>query len=513
MAPTDPATRPDAEVVIIGGGLGGLSAGALLARAGHRVLLLEKNERPGGCAQTFVRGDYVFDPAVHFTIDAGPGGYTPKLLDHLGVADRVRFVPAELTYRAHYPDLVIDAPPGRDRFLETHQGLFPDAAAGLERLFDMRQDLFAQLASLPQKLDPRTLEDALERCPLVFRHRLSTLGQVLGEYLPDGRAAAAIASIWPYVGTAPSRVSFLLYNQMLESMHAGVYYPLGSFQTLADALAAAIVEHGGEVRCGSTVTKIITDDRRVTGVELDGTEAVSATAVISNIDARRTYRELLDPDLLPTPLARRLDRSTLSPSAFVLYGVLDRDPVELGLAAETLIFDDWDHERSWRELGRRPGGIWVSVPTMIDSGLAPPGTHLGIITSLVPAGADGRWRERRAEATQRLLATVDAMVPGLAAAFNVVETATPDTFARYTGSDGGAAYGWENVPSQTASKRLPHRSPVDGLYLCGQWVEEGTSSLRVLTSGRVTAAMVSGDLDGEPVPDFGGPSFIRQPVG
>lgn len=503
--------QPDTDVVIIGAGLGGLSAGALLTAAGLRVTVIEKNERPGGCAQTFVRDGVTFDPAIHFTIDAGPGGYTPKLLQHLGVADQVSFVATERTYRAYYPGTVIDAPPGRDAFLAAHQKLFPAAADGLQRLFEMRQDLFAQLASLPQKIDPDGLDEAYARCPLVFRHRMSTLAEVLDEFLDDPHATAAMASIWPYVGTAPSRVSFLLFNQMLESMHAGTYYALGSFQTLADALADAITDNGGALLCGHRATKISIDAGRVSGVEIDGADTISASAVISNIDARQTYQQLIDGATLPTGLARRLDRSKLSPSAFVLYGWFDCDPRELGLAEETLIFDDWDHERTWKELqSQTPGGIWISAPSMIDPSLAPDGRQLGIITSLVPATADGSWRDRKQQATAQLLEVVDRAGPDVSAHFTVAETATPDTLHRYTGTCGGAAYGWENIPSQTASKRLGHRGPFDGLYLCGHWTEEGTSSLRVLTSGRNTAALVGAEL-GAPraVPDFGGPSFIQ----
>lgn len=500
----------DFDVVVIGGGLGGLSAAALLARSGHHVALVEKNEQTGGCAQAFQRGEYTFDPAIHFTIDAGPGGFTPTMLDHLGVADQVTFCETDLTYRALYPELTVDAPPGREAFLAEHQRLFPQDAEGLGRLFEMRQALFAQLAALPQKVDPRGLEDALAAAPLVFKYRMATVADVLDEYLDDSRAKAAVASIWPYVGSPPERMSFLLFNQMLESMHAGTYTAIGGFQTLADALTKAIADHGGTVLCGEPVTSILVDDGRARGVEIGQGRRLSAGAVVSNVDARHTFETLVGQDHLPGSLARTLARHRLSPSAFVLYGTFDTAPSDLGLDSETFINTDWDHEATWAGLhAGEPGGIWISAPSLVDDTLAPSGTELGIITSLTPPEADGSWRSRREDYALRLLATVEQMVPGVTDSFNTVDIATPDTFARYTGSAGGAAYGWENIPSQTASKRLPHRTPLPGLFLSGHWAEEGTSSLRVLTSGRATAALVAGDLRrGDPVPDFGGPSFL-----
>lgn len=505
-----PAGSAEYDVAIIGSGLGGLSAAALLARAGISAVVVERNTQTGGYARAFQRDGYTFDPAIHFTMDAGPGGFTPAMLAHLGVADQVEFVATPDTYQARFPGMTIDALPGRQQFLATHQELFPDQANGLARLFDMRRDMFAQLAALPQKVGPGGLDEAMAAAPLVFRHRMSTLDEVLGEYLDDPHCAAAIASIWPFVGSAPSRMSFLLFNQMLETLHAGKYHAVGGFQTLADALTAAVRDNGGEVLLDSEVRRIAVTDGRATGVETADGRLLGARAVISNADAYQTFGELVGWDALPTTLRRKLDRYRLAPSAFALYGVLRADPAELGLAHETFVFDSWDHDQTWDQLqAGRPGGIWLTVPTTVDPSLAPPNTHLGVVTSLVAARSQQDWRETRQAQADTLLATVDAAVPGWRDAFETIEIATPDTLHRYSANRGGAAYGWENIPSQTASKRLAHRTPLDGLFLSGHWAEEGTSSLRVLTSGRATAAMVAAELghDGA-IPHFGGPSFL-----
>jgi phytoene desaturase len=502
------SSRAELDVIVVGSGLGGLSAAALLARGGLRVAVVERNDHPGGCAQAFRRGDYLFDPAIHITLEAAPGVFTSNLLEHLGVGDRVRFVTTEHTYRARYPDLTIEAPPGRQEFLEHHQRLFPHEADGLARLFETRAALFEQLSLLPQKLDARGIEDAMAAAPLVFRYRTATVADVLREFLSDPRVIAAMSSLWPYVGSPPSRLSFLLFNQMLESFHLGAYYPLGGFKTLVDAFAASIARDDGELLLGAEVTRVVVEDGRAVGVELADGAILTARAVISNADTRHTFGDLVGWDHVPPGYRRRFDRYRLSPSAFAIYGVLHADPLALGLGHENFAFGGWDHERTWADVeAGRPGGIWLNVPTLLDASLAPAGEHLAILTGLAPH-ADGGWHDRRDGYAAALLDAIDGLVPDARDAIEIVDVATPDTLASFTRNQGGAIYGWENTPMQTASKRLAHRTPVDGLFLSGHWTEEGSGSFRVMTSGRAVAAMVASDLGlPDAVPSLGGGSL------
>lgn len=496
------------DVVIIGAGLSGLSTAALLSAAGFDVALLEKNSFVGGYAQSFERGGLRFDPAVHFTLDAGPGGYIPRMLEHLAVADRVDFVATPEMYRAFYPDRSFDAPAGRAEFLDSMCAAFPASAAGLSDLFAVRAATFEQLSALPQKVGTGGLEEAMAAAPLVFEYRLSTLGDVVGSFIDDPKCAAAFGSFWPYIGLPPSDVSFLLANQMFETMHRGTYYARGSFGTLADALAEAVIRHGGDIHLEAPVESIGTEGSGVV-VRTAAGDRCSARAVVGAIDARTMLGDLIGWDLLPPKLRKRVDRMSLAPSAIVTFGTLSADPEQLGLASETLVFDSTDHDATWAAIrSGRPGGTWISVPTLVD----PPAVgqpHRASITSLVPAVADGTWADRKEAVSAEILTDVERYVSGFGAAFTPLDIATPDTLQRYSGNSGGATYGWANSPQQTASKRLSHRLGVPGVYLAGHWVEEGFSSLRTLTSGRATAAMVAADL-GKPeaIPDFGGPSFL-----
>ena len=119
------------DAIVIGAGLSGLSAAALLARAGLDVVVLEKADGPGGCARSFTRDGFTFDPAVHVTVEARPEAYIGLLLEHLGVADQVVFERFGEIYRVDLPGFSMVAPTGREDFLAAHQDAFPAQARGL----------------------------------------------------------------------------------------------------------------------------------------------------------------------------------------------------------------------------------------------------------------------------------------------------------------------------------------------------------------------------------------------
>jgi prolycopene isomerase len=164
-------------------------------------------------------------------------------------------------------------------------------------------------------------------------------------------------------------------------------------------------------------------------------------------------------------------------------------------AHETFLYPRWDEHRGVaRDIAAgRPAGVWICVPTLLDPALAPPGEHLVIISA--PAAYDlGRpWEEEKGRFTEALLNLVEAYLPGYRAGLTHLESATPPTLARHTGNSGGAMYGWENVPLQTGTKRLAHRTPLPGLYLAGHWSLPGSGSLRVFASGLNAAQLILGE--------------------
>jgi phytoene desaturase len=490
------------DAVVIGSGLGGVSAAALLAKHGYKTLVCEQGDGAGGLAHAFEREGYTFDSAIRVLAE---GEMVEGLLEYLGVLDECKLIHIDHLYRAVFPDgESLFAPVGVEEFMEAHIRLFPDEEEGIRTFFGLRRQMFLETAQMPMQLDPRQLGNAMELAPTLFKYRTATLQQVLDEHLRDPRLKAMASALWPYMGAEPSRLSFFAYSQFIGVLVDGPYYCEGTFQSLVDAFVTALERNGGELAVQTPVTRILVEDGRVAGVELEGGRTLRATLVVSNADARHTFEDMIGVDQLPTSYAKKLQRLRPSASACVLYGATSHDLLQYEPAHETFIYKHWDHDDTWQDvLAGKPAGMSMSIMTMLDPSLAPSGDHVIIITAVAPYDIGRPWSEYRDEYMDGLLAEFEVVIPNLREHLSFWIGGTPLDIERFTRNYEGATYGWELVPQQIGSKRLGHATPIDGLYLSGHWTEEGPASFRVILSGINTATKILADSgSAETIPSF-----------
>lgn len=499
------------DAIVIGAGLGGVSAGAFLAKAGKKVLVVDRLDGPGGYAHAFRRGPYLFDPAIHATGQADPGGRFDLMLEHLGIRDRVDFLKVDPFYSAVLPDFKLDAPLGLESFLDAHGARFPDQASGLRDLFAVCTRVFYELQQLEARQTPAGLaaglDDAVARYPTLFGYFRATVDDVLDEFLTDPRARATVTAMWPYLGLPPAHVAFLPWAGMMVSyLLGGQFYCKGSFQTLVDAIVHALTADGGELVVRNQVQRITVRDGRAAGVVLADGREVSAPIVVSNVDARQTFERLVGPEHLPPRFMRRLGRLRQSLSAFLVYSATTADVAASGLAHEAFIYPGWDHEETYRGmLSGNPDGmaICACMPTMADPSLAPPGEHVVTAVALVPYDVGRPWTEVKESFTEAMVAGLDRALPGYRDGLTHLESATPHALERYSLNHKGAIYGWDNTPQQAGSRRLRHETPLEGLYLSGHWTQPGTGSSRVVYSGAQAAQAALGfEHVGELIPQL-----------
>jgi prolycopene isomerase len=493
------------DVVTIGSGIAALTAAALLARSGRKVLVLEQHKAPGGYAHAFhrtsERGTYVFDPAVHLLADPP---LWQGILDFLGVSERCRLIPEGRFYRVMLPSLTLDLPAGREAFVEAHVGAFPACAEGIRRFWSLCETVHREAHDLPPTLSLAGLDGLSAQAPNLLRYRNATLADVLDEHISDPHARSLCAAAWHYLGLPPSQASFLTFAQ-LTTVHTttGVVAVEGGVQRIADALVSSIERDGGEVRTGTLVSEVVLRNGRAVGVRAGG-EEIPAQVVLSNADTFQTFGSLVPESALPAEYLKRYRRLVPSGSGFCVFTATGADLARHDPPAQIFTFDGWDHEEAHRRTQSGDFAIrWISPASVLDPSLAPPGEH--VITSVVTVPYDiGRpWPEVIDGCRDRVLQAIEEALPGVGDKLRFVEVATPPTFERFSLNRRGAIHSWEQTVRQTESKRPPQSTPIEGLYLCSQWTNIGGGFLRAFVCGVSTAKMLlARDGDKDAIPDF-----------
>jgi glycine betaine catabolism B len=495
----------DYDAVVIGAGLGGLSAAANLAVAGKKVLLLEKHCTPGGYASTFRRGRFEFDISLHELSGLGHADRRGPLygtLENCGVAQKVKFLDIPDFYRSVYPDLDLVMPADRGGFEEVLCEHFTGDAEGIKKFTSLMFSLLEEVSSFSQ--------EAMMKDPSAFTTLMtyagSTVADVLNAEVKDEKARAMIAQLWGYYGLPPSRLSFLLFAIATATyLKYGPVHIKGKSQALSQAFVESILENGGDVWLNNGASKIVVEGGRVKGaVAEDGTE-ISTGYVVSNANPISTCVDLVGREHIPSWYLKRLGWGKIGISLFSVFLGLDCPVGDLGLENhETMLGMDYDFESHYdvprKQAVYEPNGCAVAPYNIVDPDFSPPGTCVVTLTSL---GFGDPWLklspseyvQAKNTMASRFIDIASRVAPAIKEHIEVVEVATPLTHMRYTGNVAGAVYGYENSVAEAAVQRLPHRGPIEGLYLASAWTRNGGGFQPCIDAGHAAAEGVIEDME------------------
>ena len=493
---------PTAPIIVLGAGHNGLTAAAYLANRGQPVLVFEKRDHPGGIAATeplipgfrFNTGfadisgiptDIIKDlrlesngleplhpstalavlgPTGPVAIDASGGTRTGG--ERLGDDDEPGRLAALVGRLESYGGLI-------SRLM----GLTPPNVKGPLGAGEVLP--WARLGLDVRRMGGREMTDLLRILPMSVR-------EFLDECLTSERlkgSLAVFASLGAFLGPYGSGSALNLLYRFAGGF--GPVFARGGAGALAEALRAAVVASGGEIRTGMGVREIVVADGRAAGVVTDSGEHIEAAAVISSLDPHTTFCSLLEPGLLPVKFSRRVDRIRFKGSTATVHFALDRIP-DFGLDPEHL--DGWITicpsvsylERAYDDakygrISSQPA-LLAAIPSLKDSGLAPPGRHT--LTALVRY-APYHLREGGYDRLPDLvMQTLGEHAPGFKDAVADYRMITPHDYeTHYSLTEGAWMHGQMGLDQQLIMRPVPgwsgYRSPVPGLWLCGSGSHPG----------------------------------------
>jgi prolycopene isomerase len=494
----------DYDVIVIGSGIGGLVTATQLAAKGAQVLVLEKYIIPGGSAGYFEREGYRFDVGASMIFGFGDRGTTNLLTRALAAVDmKLETIPDPVQIHYHLPDgLEVKVHRDYDRFVRELIALFPQEAKGIRSFYGECWRIFNCL----NRIELLSLEEPRYLFKVFLQHPLACLGLV--KYLPQNIGYFAQKYLknpkllkfidlecycWSVVPAAltPSINAGMVFS---DRHYGGVNYPRGGVGQIAKALVRGLTKFGGEIKYKSRVREIIIENNRAVGVKLADGKEYRARRIVSNATRWDTFGKLLSSTPLPLSEQKWQQRYQKSPSFLSLHLGVKESVIPENTDCHHILLENW------QDMEISEGTIFISIPTLLDRSLAPPGHH--IIHTFTPSWMQD-WRGlspkeyqiKKETAAAKLIDRLEAIFPKLSVGLDYQEVGTPRTHRRFLGREDGT-YG--PIPRRQLSGLLGmpfNRTTIAGLYCVGDSTFPGQGLNAVAFSGMSCAHRIAVDLN------------------
>lgn len=503
-------TLPKCDIVVIGAGIAGLTAAALLSKAGLQVVVVEAESRPGGYLAGFERKGFIFDSAIHWLNQCGPGGFVNKIFNYLD-ADFPKCKPLARIrrYKGDSFDYLLTNNPCelRDQFIHD----FPSEAKGIGKFFADIKVLGGRMRAYNDLMRALETMSIWERgC---YGLRMAHWALPILKHL----RVSAEKGLNRYFKSADIKKIFCSDEYLVSIMMpicwacTGDFQapPIGGSQAFPVWLYKVVESSGSQVLLKRRVEKVLLDDSKAVGVSLSKGNDIRSRYVLAACDVETLYEKMLPRGQIPADLCRRLRGADVYDSAVTLFIGLDCDVASLGFNEELVFLTRDDVSLRDHTCGDpHNSSLNVLAPTFRDPSLAPEGK--GTLTINCPARLDyaDHWKTEnglkrgnaykafKQEYAEILVDRVEkALAPSLKEHIEVLDIATPVTYWRYTGNRGGSIMGQRPTNKNIKNKVAHYRTPVENLLLGGHWAEYGGGVPIAVKSAVNTSLLILKEMD------------------
>ncbi len=470
------------DVIVVGAGNGGLAAAANTASAGLKTLLLEKHNIPGGCATSFRRGRFEFEPSLHELCSVGTAEHPNtvyKVFDDLGAKINWEYE------KGHIFRTVVKGEDGYDvrlsagieAFCASVDAVVPGCKENVRAFLNLKPKIAAAIDYIyATKGNPNGLVMILKHTDFMRTagHSVEEVMTALG--IPK-KAQNLINTYWGYLGVPTDELNAMHFLNMLYDYVAdGAAMPKHRSHELSLALIDVIQKHGGEVWYNSEVTRFLYhEDGSVAGVVANG-EELYAREVISNVIPHNVFN-MSDPDKIPEQNLKLANAREFGISVATVYLGLDCTAEELGLDDYTVFIMGHADPRTQHDTRLDDGLYIVNCLNNVIPDSSPEGTctlffTIPVFGNDVPKDLKPEDYKKYKNALAKKYIEDAEKTLGISIMPHIEEisVATPVTFARYLGTPEGTIYGyklsgWDNLMARTAGEKADYAIP--GLSFCG----------------------------------------------
>ena len=484
------------DVIVVGSGLGGLSSGAYLARAGKKVLVLEKHYQSGGFATSFPRDEFDFDATLHQTGGVNKTFYK-NILEACGIYDRLNFIKHKYLYEAIDPDSGFelkvkngDAEDLKKQLIEQ----FPKEKWGIHLWFFLIWKLGRELYWWDKAAASNKVSFAIFFCLapllaplLMFSHKVS-VQRVLDLCTKNEKLRSALMQLKAYYGNSLDIACQLPFIGNFGYYFDGGYYPKDGGQSVSATLKAVIEENGGEVLNNSEVKRILVEDGMAIGVETEQ-QIYYGEKVIASASPFIVYEELLKDWSGSKQELEKINKMEIGATLSQIY-------IGLNISIENI--NERFKDSYIVFINNLPDDLYKDIilafHSNIDRSAAPKGKAILCITFLDNYErwnlSEEEYRMKKKEELKKILRLLQEYLPDLEKYIEVVEFGTPKTMERYTGNRFGAVYGFSQKIGQSGFDRLKNKSPLKNLYFASAWTFPGGGFEGAIRAGYLAAKSI-----------------------
>lgn len=466
------------KIIIIGAGLGGLTAGNLLARKGHQVTIFEAHSLPGGYTAGFWRKGFYFESG---TLSFESSDQVFKAMDEIGVREKISFVRHE-PFRFVSQDF--DAiPTTYAEYKQMFYKAYPADKERLTRYFSAVDQMYAAMSTLASAGVLSKITGGLKMLALYLKYTNLTTSQFAARYFEKD---AILYRHFEQVGY-PDMPAFII-GGALWSLFEDYWTVKDGMQAWADVLADNFRQLGGDLKLRTSVDRILTREGAAMGVRCQDSEH-EADYVISACDYKKTFLHLLDPSDLPQPFHAKVQQADVSEGVFVVYLGLNiaHDVFKQLMKSSYVMYKDVSAAADVQDatdeqyFAKAPLSLYSS--SLENPKLAPDGKSSLMLVAMSPYRWMNNWGGGDRQTYQRLKAQVQAtlieraaaVIPNLKDLIEYQDAATPLTFERFTGNTDGATSAWSWNPNKKFYKHIFStnvQTPVKNLLIGSCWATQ-----------------------------------------